>query len=98
MDVDNCSPVITDIPYTATLSATVPRRRMINSPVPTKIDEIIVNGWIEAMRCSSPPRKKKNIYFGHNHSPTYDADCGFRQWQVGYILIFCLFHAFVVKG
>jgi hypothetical protein len=82
MDVNNRSPVISDIPYTATLSAIGPRRKMIKSPVPTKIDETIVNGWIEAMRCSSPPRKKKNVYFGHDHSPTNDAGCAFHRWQV----------------
>jgi hypothetical protein len=94
MDVDNCLPVVTGIPYTATSSVIVPRRKMIKSPVPTKIDEIIENGWIEAMRCSSPPPRKKNIYVGHNHSPSYDDNCVFRQWQV----IISLFHTFVVKG
>lgn len=91
MDINNSSPVITDIPYSAKLSAIVPKRKMIKSPVPTKFDETIVNGWIEAMKCSSPPRKKKNVYFGHDHLPTNDADCEFRLWQVSWnFFILCL--------
>ncbi|KAJ4800217.1 Trehalose 6-phosphate phosphatase [Rhynchospora pubera] len=78
MDVKKGCPVVTEIPYTAELSAIVPRRKMVKSPVPSKVDDAIVNGWIEAMRCSSPPRKKKN---GPDHSPSIDVDCEFRSWQ-----------------
>ncbi|KAJ3680534.1 hypothetical protein LUZ60_016812 [Juncus effusus] len=78
MDLNNNSPVITDMPYLTKLTG--PRRKLV-----TKIDGAMVSGWIEAMRCSSPPRKRLNlINLNHddknNNNGMHDNDTPYGSW------------------
>ena len=50
-----------------------------------KIEEVLVNGLLDAMKSSSP-RKKHNLAFGPGGSP--DEDPAYAAWMVSYIMQF----------
>ncbi|XP_074341223.1 putative trehalose-phosphate phosphatase F isoform X1 [Apium graveolens] len=54
---------------------TIPRKK------PAKLDDVRSNGWLEAMKSSSPPRKKilKDPFVGVSSD---DGECAYRSWQL----------------
>lgn len=96
---NHASPVLTDpaptnksrlgihsglLPYTqqgASFSSskyvTIPRKK------PAKLDDVRSNGWLDAMKASSPPRKKliKDVNF---EVVSDDADVAYRPWMLKY--------------
>jgi trehalose 6-phosphate phosphatase len=103
MDMSSSSPVITDpvttsppllggmssnlMPFSVIsggysgpgMSVTVSRR---------KIEEVVVNGLLDAMKSSSP-RKKTNLTFDQDNSPDEDPD--YSSWMVRYTVTICSF-------
>ena len=54
---------------------TIPRKK------PAKLDDVGSNGWLEAMKSSSPPRKKilKDPFAGVSSD---DGECAYHSWKV----------------
>lgn len=61
----------------ATSVLSVPRKK------PAKIDDVCSNGWLDAMKCSSPPRKKilKDAVADFSSD---DGDIAYRSWMTNY--------------
>lgn len=91
MDINsnNSSPVLTDpvpinlLPYPqsgASFSSNIPRKK------PEKLDEVHYNGWLDAMKSSSPPRKKliKDLNF-EDAADEIEIEIAYFSWMV------CLF-------
>lgn len=98
MKTNHASPVLTDpapmnksrlgmhsslLPYSqpgaafsSSLYLAIPRKK------PGKLDDVLSNGWLDAMKSSSPPRKKflKEI----NDVPSGDTDVPYYSWLVKY--------------
>lgn len=98
MKTNHASPVLTDpapmnksrlgmhsslLPYSqpgaafsSSLYLAIPRKK------PGKLDDVLSNGWLDAMKSSSPPRKKflKDI----NDVPSGDTDVPYYSWLVKY--------------
>jgi trehalose 6-phosphate phosphatase len=95
MDLSNGSPVITDpIAMGQQLMGVLPSNMMPFSVMPggysssgnagvsvsrRKIEEVLVNGLLDAMKSSSP-RKKHNIVFGQENLP--EEDPAYSAWMV----------------
>ena len=54
---------------------TIPRKK------PGKLDDVRSNGWLDAMKSSSPPRKKLNKDF-NVEVPSDDTDNAYLSWMV----------------
>lgn len=93
MDLSNSSPVITNpVAISQPLLGGLPSNLMPFSVIPggysspgmnvsvsrRKIEEVLVNGLLDAMKSSSP-RKKHNIAFGQDNSP--DEDPAYSAWM-----------------
>lgn len=93
MDLSNSSPVITNpVAISQPLLRGLPSNLMPFSVIPggysspgmnvsvsrRKIEEVLVNGLLDAMKSSSP-RKKHNITFGQDNSP--DEDPAYSAWM-----------------
>lgn len=55
---------------------TVPKKK------PVKLDDVRSNGWLDAMKSSSPPRKKVVKEFNIVDSIPDDADVAYQSWMV----------------
>ena len=100
MDMSTSSPVITDpvsisppllgsltsnmMPFSV-MSGGCSSPGMNVSASRRKIEEVLVNGLLDAMKSSSP-RKKHNLAFGPGGSP--DEDPAYTAWMVSYIMQF----------
>lgn len=104
MKTNHASPVLTDpapmnksrlgmhsslLPYSqpgaafsSSLYLAIPRKK------PGKLDDVLSNGWLDAMKSSSPPRKKflKEI----NDVPSGDTDVPYYSWLVYFLSLFPL--------
>lgn len=103
MDLSSSSPVITDPvvispPLLGGLSSNLLSFSVMSSGYSSpgmsvsvsrrKIEEVLVNGLLDAMKSSSP-RKKHNLAFGQGSSP--DEDPAYSAWMVSYTLALCYF-------
>ncbi|OAY59983.1 probable trehalose-phosphate phosphatase F isoform X1 [Manihot esculenta] len=90
MDINsnNSSPVLTDpapinlLPYPqsgASFSSNIPRKK------PEKLDEVHYNGWLDAMKSSSPPRKKliKDLNF-EDAADEIEIEIAYFSWMLKY--------------
>lgn len=61
--------------FSSSKYVTIPRKK------PAKLDDVRSNGWLDAMKASSPPRKKliKDVNF---EVVSDDADVAYRPWMV----------------
>ncbi|KAL0409443.1 UNVERIFIED_CONTAM: putative trehalose-phosphate phosphatase F [Sesamum radiatum] len=58
--------------------ATVPRKK------PAKLDDVLSNGWLDAMISSSPPRKKVHKDFNAFDIVSDEADVAYQSWMIRY--------------
>ena len=68
--------------YSSGLYSTKPRRKAILG----KVDDVHANGWLDAMKSSSPPRKQLNK--DYISEPAIDEnDMAYHTWLVSFMLI-----------
>lgn len=102
LKTNQASPVLTDpapikksrlgiksslLPYSPQHSSTfvmIPRKK------PGKVDDVRSNGWLDAMKSSSPPRKKLIKDFNVEVASD-DTDIAYFSWMV-YACFFCLIY------
>uniref|UniRef100_A0A1D1Y9G0 Trehalose 6-phosphate phosphatase n=2 Tax=Anthurium amnicola TaxID=1678845 RepID=A0A1D1Y9G0_9ARAE len=72
-----CTPPAASFP--SPLYAALSRKK----PVPGKLDDVRSSGWLDAMKSSSPPRKKLNKDHGFEFSSD-DPDVAYRSWMLKY--------------
>lgn len=68
----------------STMYMTIPRKK------PGKLDDVRSNGWLDAMKSSSPPRKKLLKDFNIDVASD-DADFAYCSWMVCLFLLINLF-------
>ncbi|WOL00079.1 hypothetical protein Cni_G08792 [Canna indica] len=65
--------------YSSGLYSTVPRRKTIIG----KLDDVCANGWLDAMKSSSPPRKQLNKDF-ISEAAVSETEMEYRTWMMTY--------------
>lgn len=63
---------------------------------PGKFDDVRSNGWLDAMKSSSPPRKKLIKDFNVDVVGFDDFDIAYRSWMVSNICHCCWIYNFVI--
>ncbi|KAK1274123.1 putative trehalose-phosphate phosphatase F [Acorus gramineus] len=64
--------------YSSGIFLTVPRRK----PIPSKLDDVRASGWLDAMKSSSPPRKKLSKDLGLDF--VSEEEVAYRSWALKY--------------
>ncbi|KAK1261919.1 putative trehalose-phosphate phosphatase F [Acorus gramineus] len=64
--------------FSSGLYLTIPRRKVI----PGKLDDVRASGWLDAMKSSSPPRKKLNKDLGIDF--VSEEELAYRSWALKY--------------
>lgn len=59
--------------------SSIPRKK------PGKLDDVCSNGWLDAMKSSSPPRKKVLKDFNFADLVPDDGDAAYESWKVNFV-------------
>ncbi|KAM7273288.1 hypothetical protein ACFE04_027952 [Oxalis oulophora] len=66
------------LPYSPSLLLNIPRKKF------GILDDVRSCGWLDAMRASSPPHKKKTKDFNNEATGSTDADSAYATWMLKY--------------
>lgn len=83
------------MPYSQT--GTSFSKGMYNIPIPKKktsmLEDVLSNGWLDAMKSSSPPRKKLLKDFNVAVASD-DTDFVYSSWMVSFFFFTCVIHEY----